>query len=237
MLRGTNSYNQRICWIQPSRFLHFMLFQFFPKPSASPSIFGHQPTLLLPCIHSTKKTLELNKNDKNVNLELLFVNIKCFTVCTGNNMTVQYIDWIWNLQRRKCNLIIEKWSNLSKRMHNVMHSFLETEKRNDPSDQPATTTFSKSKVHTPIQLVIVGNQEIPEILFVRVSSWFFSPKGPKMAQSLVQYFKFSEKSKCGVFSNFFVGFFFSNFFSSFSNIQKKKDSQNPVFLHELFDFN
>ena len=86
----------------------FCYFNFFPKPPSSPSIFGHQPTLLLPCIHSTKKNLELNKNDENVNLELLFVNIKCFTVCTGNNMTVQYIDFIWNLQRRKCNLIIEK---------------------------------------------------------------------------------------------------------------------------------
>ena len=50
-------------------------------------------------------------------------------------------------------------------MHIVIDSFLETEKKTDSSVKPATATFSKRKVHTPIQLMIVGYEEMPEILF------------------------------------------------------------------------
>ena len=35
------------------------------------------------------------------NLEVLLGNIKGSTVYIENNMTVQYIDWMWNLQKRK----------------------------------------------------------------------------------------------------------------------------------------
>ena len=66
-------------------------------------------------------------------------------------------------------------------MHIVIDSFLETEKKTDSSVKPAPATVSKRKVYTPIQLMIVGYEEIPEILF----EW------PKVRF----FFKFYEKSK------------------------------------------